>query len=874
MSEAPSSATIRTPDQRLRVFVSSTLQELLDERLAAKAAISRLHLSPVMFELGARPHPPRELYRSYLEQSHIFVGIYWQRYGWVAPGEDISGLEDEYRLCGNRPKLIYVKQPAPEREARLENLLNRVRDDDTASYKPFRTAKELRGLLENDLALLLTERFEAASAPTPPPTPAEPTVSALPVPPTPLVGRGHELDELSALLGRDDVRLVTLLGGGGVGKSRLALALAWKLTPQGGVHFVALAGLTDSALVIPTVADALGLSEAAVSSLTGLKTALRDEALVIVLDNFEQVMGAAPEIGDLLSSCPKLKLLVTSRSPLRLSAEHEWPVPPLEVPNTRDPFTVLQDAEAVQLFVTRARAVKPSFTLTMENAPVVAEITRRLDGLPLAIELAAARAKLLPPAALLKRLDRRFELLTGGARDLPDRHRTLKNTIDWSFELLPEAERHALTNAAVFAGGSTLEAAEAVLEPNGSQDVLDMLTALVDNNLMTQRDLPEDTRFGLLESVRAYALEKLEASGDAEAVRARHAEHFMALAEEAKEHLFGEAQGRWLGLLEIEHDNLRAALTWTAKHRPGDPHARLATALIHFWWIRGHYGEGRRWLAGTLDQIDKTSSYRGRALDGAGVLAWIQGDYKAARTLYEESLAIDRDAGDQKGIASSLGNLGIIALEQGDLTLAKELLGEALAINRGLGNLQGLAPSLINLSLVAIKQEDFTLARSQLEEALSINRRLGDRWGVTTALINLGDVMCAEGDCLRAQTHFEESLGLAQELGDKESIAYGLEGFAGVAAAQGRAERAARLWGAAEALREATGNPRPPSSGATYYQQDVALMRDELGELGFLEAWSEGRATPLEQVTAYALKGDDISIPARSTSPPERDLEM
>lgn len=869
---------IRTPDQRLRVFVSSTLQELLTERQAAKAAISRLHLSPVMFELGARPHPPRELYRAYLEQSHIFVGIYWERYGWVAPDEKVSGLEDEYRLCGDKPKLIYVKAPAPNREPRLKDLLERIRDDDRASYKPFESAAELQKLLANDLALLLTERFEASLHPVPAapiPSATEPVRKRPPWPraPTPLIGRTRELEALTRLLAGNEVQLLTLLGPGGIGKSRLALALGERAAPADGATFIGLAGLTDATMVIPTLADALDLPEGEGGSRLGkLQEALQDKAALLVLDNFEQVAAAAPDIGALLSGCPNLKVIVTSRAPLRLVAEHEVLVAPLELPRTDAPLAELGESEAVALFVARAQTARPGFALTMANAGAVAELTRRLDGLPLALELAAARTKLLAPEALLRRLDRRFELLTGGARDLPSRQQTLRGTIDWSFNLLSPGEQRTLRELSVFSGSLSLEAAEAVCTPAGQagpSTFLDHLSALVDNNLVTPYDTPQEARFRLLESIRVYAQEKLAEAGETDAVQSRHATYFGTLAGQAREHLLGEAQLAWLTRLETEHDNLRAALAWTAAQGKGDAYPRLATSLIHFWWIRGHYSEGRQWLGDALTQLgapqrdaahfdaaqfDAMSPLRSRTLDGLGVLAWVQGDYDAAQRSYEASLALSRETGNEASVASSLGNLGILALERGELDGAKTLFTEGLEINRRLHNLEGLAPSLINLSIVTVRQGDYAAAHTLLEEALAINRKRKDNWGVATALINLGDVLCVQGEVGEARAVFGEGLRLAQELGDRESLAYALEGFASIAATQGQGERAARLRGAAEALREASSNPRPPSSGASTYEQDTELIRADLGEVAFAEAWTRGRGTPLEEAVAYALE--------------------
>lgn len=864
MADATPYSPIRTPDQRLRVFVSSTLQELLAERQAAKTAISRLHLSPIMFELGARPHPPRDLYRAYLEQSHIFVGLYWERYGWVAPDEEVSGLEDEYLLCGDKPKLIYVKSPAPNREPRLKDLLGRIRDDDRASYKPFANAAELQKLLADDLALLLTERFEASlrtvlAAPAAQPTKPTPKRPTWPRPPTPLVGRTQELETLTRLLVADDVQLLTLLGPGGIGKSRLALALGARAAPTDGATFVGLAGLSDASMVIPTLADALGIPESEGGTRLGsLQEVLQDKAALLILDNFEQVADAAPELGALLTACPKLKTIVTSRAPLRLAAEYEFPVAPLTLPQPGAPLAELREAEAVTLFVARAQTAKPSFALTMANAEAVAELTRRLDGLPLALELAAARIKLLSPGDLLRRLDRRFELLAGGARDLPGRQQTLRGTIDWSYNLLQPEEQRTLQELSVFAGSLSLEAAEAVCTPSDASTLLDPLTVLVENNLVVPYDAPEEARFRLLESIRAYAQEKLTEAGEADVVQARHASYFTTLAQQAREHLLGENQLTWLTKLETEHDNLRAALAWLAVARStpsdGETYGLLASSLIHFWWIRGYYSEGRRWLSDALTRVSEASPVRSRTLDGLGVLAWVQGDYTAAREHYEGSLALARNKGQESGVASSLGNLGILALERGDLEEAKTLFTEGLEINRRLSNLDGLAPALINLSIVTTRQGDYAAARTQLAEALAINRKRKDIWGVATALINLGDVLCVQGEVEEARAYFSESLQLAQDLGDRESLAYALEGFASIAAAQGLAERAAHLWGAAEALREASSNPRPPSSGADTYKEDIELMRADLGETGFAEVWIRGRGTPLQKAIAYALE--------------------
>jgi hypothetical protein len=410
---------IRTPDQRVRVFVSSTLTELAAERQAVRDAVMRLRLVPVMFEAGARPYPPRTVYRAYLAQSQVFVGIYWQSYGQVAPGEQVSGLEDEYRLSAGLPRLLYVKSPAPEREPRLAQLLARIEDEGGVSYEHFTDPAELRRLVENDLAVLLSDRFEMTRPGRAAPDQA-PLAGAVPVPATPLLGREQEAATVEHLVTRDGARLVTLTGPGGVGKTRLMVEAARRLGPgfAGGVRFVELAAVSAADLVAPAIAAGLGLSTSAGQLTADLQAYLRPRRLLLAVDNFEQVIGAAPLLAGLLAAAPGLVVLVTSRAVLRLSGEHEFAVPPLPVPpaGAAPDLGQLERYASVRLFTERAHAANPDFQLTAGNAGAVAEICRRLDGLPLAIELAAARVRLLPPPALLARLDHRFSLLTVGAR--------------------------------------------------------------------------------------------------------------------------------------------------------------------------------------------------------------------------------------------------------------------------------------------------------------------------------------------------------------------------------------------------------------------------------------------------------------------------
>jgi predicted ATPase len=508
-----------------------------------------------------------------------------------------------------------------------------------------------------------------------------------------------------------------------------------------------------------------------------------------VLDNFEQVIDAAPLVTDLLTAAPRLKVLVTSREVLRLSGETDYPVPPLSLPDPKrlPPLERFTQYEAVALFIERAEAVKPAFTVTDENALAVAEICCRLDGLPLAIELAAARVRALPPQRMLAELNHRLSFLMGGARDLPARQKTLRGAIDWSYELLTGDEQKLFRRLAVFVGGSTLEAIEAVCNMEDDLSVLEIVESLVGKSLVKQTEAHGEPRFGMLETIREYAGDEMIAAGDEERVRERHRDYFLALAEEVEPKLMGSEQAEWLRRLDEEHENLRTGLDWSLTEAGSEGGLRLCGALARFWFTRGHLAEGRGWCVRVLGKAggDERTPARAKALNAEGALAHFQGDYPAARARFEEALAIMRELGDRRGIASSLNGLGNVAHEQGDFAPARALYEESLAIWRELGNRRGIARSLAGLGNVTHEQGDFAPAQALYEESLAIWRELGDRRAIAHSLNNLGNVAYVHGVYSAARALYVESLATSVELSERRAIAYSLEGLAEVVAALG-----------------------------------------------------------------------------------------
>ena len=724
----------------------------------------------------------------------------------------------------------------------------------------------------------------------------------LPIQPTPLLGREREVAEISDLLRHADVRLLTLTGTGGTGKTRLALQSAAELIDdfEDGVFLVALAPISDPELVASTVAGALSVSESAGRPLKeDLREFLSTKELLLVLDNFEQVVDAAPLVGELLSGCPGLNVLATSRTLLRIYGEHEYAVRPLELPDPDHlpPIETLRQYEAIRFFTERARAANAHFSLTDENALAIAAICARLDGLPLAIELAAARIKLLSPQAMSYRLSNPLKFLTGGARDLPERQRTLRGAIAWSHALLDEDEQVLFARLSVFSDGCALEAVEAICDPVGDLfvDVLESLSSLLDKSLLRQEEMvEEEPRFVMLETIREYAQERLELSGEAEKIRRLHAEYFLALAEQGASEQLGPEETTWLERLDLEHDNMRAALSWTLEAEEAEPGLRLAGALWRFWDMRGYYGEGRRWLEEALAKDGRASGARVKALEGVGWLAdlqgdidravaaaeeglnlsarvkiqssdrasflrilgsaaYVHGDHEQAAQLYEESLALSREARDERGIASSLLQLGNVSSDLGDHEEAKTFYEEGLALSRKLDDKALLASALISVGAEFLLQGDPERGAMLNEEAAELYRERGNRGHLQYALDNLGWAALMRGDQRQAEVLHRESLALSRQLGDKLVAAEALEGLACSASARGEAERVARLFGAAEAQRDAVGYRQEPREHALR-EPYLAAARPRLSEARWDAAWAEGRRLGFEEAIAYALE--------------------
>lgn len=733
-----------------------------------------------------------------------------------------------------------------------------------------------------------------------PPHPSSSRKHNLPAQITSFIGRTQELTEVNHLL--DLSRLVTLTGPPGTGKTRLALQVAADMaeTFEDGVFFVSLAPIRDPALVANSIAQVLGVLEPGGESLlNAITNALRDKHLLLVLDNFEHLLPAAPLVGELLAAAPRLAVLATSREMLRLYGEHEFSVPPLRLPDLKQPLAAetIRSYEAVALFHHRAQAASPGFALDDENAASVATICVHLDGLPLAIELAAARARLYAPQTLLVRLGSRLEALAEGPRDLPARQRTLRDTLAWSYELLDVDEKILFARLGIFAGGCTLDSAEAVCGEGLALDVVSGLESLLNKNLLRQEQgFDGEPRFIMLETMREYALEKLRESGELERVSQRHAQHFLNIAEESFPQLFSPDQSWWLSRLETEHDNFRAALRWSLTQDDPDQMSLRFVGLLsrRFWEVRGHLSEGRVWLskALTLKHANLRTKARADALSGVAELAYMQSDFAGTRALYQEALEIYRELGDRYHVAHSMLGLGDVATEIGDYDSAMPLFLEACALMRQVGDGRGYGRALTLLAWGALRPGNYEQARACLEEALvlfdqihdkaslglvysglgevalrqgrlddandllkkslSLRHELGEKWGLGTSLGSLGWLAMCQGDFKKAASTLGESLKVRQEIGDKGGIAWCLEKLAEMSDSNDDHSRAVRVYGAAAALRQGVSSAIDPVD-QPHYEVIIGQLRARLGQTIFETLWAEGQAMTVEQIVKYAL---------------------
>jgi predicted ATPase len=842
---------IQTPDQRLRVFVSSTLGELAEERRAVSRAISALRLTPVLFELGARPHPPQELYRAYLAQSDVFIGLYWQRYGQLVPGARMSGLEDEFGLSARLPRLLYVKAPAPDREPRLADLLAQISQQ--ASYRIFRTPAELGRLVRDDLAVLLSERFTARSRAA---APSSRGPRPLPVSTTTLVGREQAIGEVADMLTLPGGRLVTLTGPGGIGKTRLAVAVGERLRDRyaAGVVFMPLAEVTDPRLVLSGISRALGADlMGAGPPLQALAEQLGDDAWLLILDNLEQVVEVARDLGEVLARCPGVAILATSRMVLGLRAEREYPVLPLPLP--ADPaMASLEDiaaSPAVALFVDRARAVRQDFALTPGNAAAVAAICRRLEGLPLAIELAAARIRLLDPAALRDRLCRSLDALGTGAVDLPGRQQTLRATVEWSMGLLPDAERSLLEVAAVFAGGWDVEAAAQVAGLEEGQ-ALDLTEALARHSLIQLDSTGDGPRCRMLETVRAFVAERLAARPDAAEVRRRHAGYYRALAEQAEPHLRGAGQGQWLDRLQAEAANLAAAVDWYLSHdRAPLPH--LVRALLPYWLLASDIlGQARAWIsqllpaAGSLDP-----QARAELLWAAAATANQAGDGTAA-------LAASQQLGP---LLAQIHDPYLHAVSQLAMSWASTIVPDSDgAIRQASASLQELrsqdepywtAAAVVTVGYIEKAAGRYDDAQRHLSEARALAERSGYAWLATFSQLQLGTLAVVRGRLDEARALLDEELAASLAAYSTQNVTLSLAAFAQLAFAEGDPGRAALLAGATEGLRRRAGLgvwPEPQRGEADLATQ----IRQALGAGRFDQVYAAGARLSRREAVAAA----------------------
>ena len=721
----------------------------------------------------------------------------------------------------------------------------------------------------------------------------------LPSPLTTIVGRDGDLEAAKLLLLQDRIRLVTFTGPGGAGKTRLSVELAWRVVDNfsGGIFLVSLGNVTDPDLVVPSIAETVGALEKKDKPLElSLKEHLRGKEALLILDSFEHLLPEATVVTELLADCPKLKIIVTSQTPLRIQGEQEIPVQPLPLPDLRKLPAVdaLLGYAAILLFVQRAQAIRSDFAVTPQNARPIAEICVMLDGLPLALELAAARIRILSPTEILKRMEKRLQFLSSGSSEAPMRQRTLRATIAWSHDLLDENEKKLFRRLSAFVGSFDVEAVESVC--NSKRDlhgnILDVLTRLVERSVIQSRESDGEYRFVMLDTIREFALESLEASGEGKETRESYAAHIASLLERADAELkAGPNQEPWMKRLDSEHNSIRWALGWATNSGNGDLTLRMVSSLWRFWYSRGHWSEGRIWLNKALESGAGSKALRARALQGAGAFASVQGDFQTARFYLQESLELAEESGDKERVAQALNSLGTDMISHNDFS-GERLLERSLTIMQGLGNKWGTAMVLNNLGFSATARgenekaitlyeqslqlfrelgdkrhiaylltnlgansrdkREYDRARELLNESLALSRELDEKVCIAESLLYLASVDSRQGKQSQVNARLNESLMLAHELGNKEVIAECLEEFAVSACANGNAERATRLFAASEKLRKLAKLEMPPETKERH-DTHMAATRTALADQKFAVEWARGQGMNLEESIAYAL---------------------
>ena len=839
------STAIRTPDQRLRVFVSSTLRELAAERTAARAAIERLMLTPVMFELGSRPHPPRDLYRAYLAQSDIFVGIYGASYGWIAPGEDVSGLEDEYSLAEGMPRLVYLTGGYGPRDGRLEALVDRIRSRDDVSYATFRDPAELEELVARDLALLIGERFDRSHA-------ADPARKGevLPAPVDSFVGRQVDVEAVGDLLRSQRDRLVTLIGPGGVGKTRLAIASAAGAAEAfaAGVHFIDLTPVRDDALVIPAIASSLGVIDVGEGRRAeGGAWAFGARPTRLVVDNVAPGPVAAPQLARLLAAAPGAVILATSRIALGIGGEHRYEVRPLAIHDDRADAAAPGPAE--QLFLDRARAAGAA---GLENGDLddIRAVCRALDGLPLAIELAAARTRLLTPSELRERLERGMDVLPEAGPDRPERQRTLARTIDWSVELLDDEARDAFDAIGVFSGGFDLDAASAVI----GHDALEPVARLVDASLVVHETAGRSSRFTMLTTVRTASLERAAAAGTTSTLADRHAAHFIAVARQQGPKLYGPGGVDTLWGLRADHENLRAAGRTLLDQGRAEELEVLAWRLFPFWWASGRQGEVTAWMRELLARHPLEGRARASALYFTGSITFGDADRTDAVRDLRESAEGFAAVGDVLGEAFARNSLALALADRsvGDLPGADREIARGFALFAQRRHPLGESLAHVIHGLLRLAADDVAGAHRAFLRGDEIAAAGRDAFSRAMSEHHVGGAEVLAGDPITAEPRFKNSLRRSLRLLYVEGIAHALEALCAVAAGRGEVERAATLLGAARAARAISGVYNSPPLAA--FAQTARRFEAEHGQdAGFAEWVATGADLGTAAAAAYAL---------------------